>query len=293
METILRRHSWAIDLAAVALAAVFTAMAAANLAAASLVGAAPVVEAAARARPLLMLPADKGDRAGDAIVERNIFCSTCRPAALAAAADPSDSARASVPSALPLRVMAIMYAARSADARWSVAIIRDHDRGATAPYGVGSRLHGGAQVVAIGQTRVYLEEGGARRHLDLLNGHAAALAPSRAPAAAAAGGIQKMGPRRYRIERDALETLLGTMPSWSHDVRAVPDPAGLRLLSVPPDSPLGRIGLESGDLIRAVNGLEMTLDHALAALAKLRTANHVSVALDRRGTRVTYDYSIH
>ena len=56
---------------------------------------------------------------------------------------------------------------------------------------------------------------------------------------------------------------------------------------------LRMIGLLNGDVISAINGLEMNSpDQALLAYTKLKTANHLSVSLERNGQKVTKDYNI-
>ena len=69
--------------------------------------------------------------------------------------------------------------------------------------------------------------------------------------------------------------------------------AGFRLFSVRSDGPFGKIGLQNGDVIYAINGLEMTSpDKALEIYTKLKSANHLAVALERNGQKITKDYNI-
>ena len=69
--------------------------------------------------------------------------------------------------------------------------------------------------------------------------------------------------------------------------------AGFRLFSVRPDGPFGKIGLQNGDVIYAINGLEMiSPDKALEIYTKLKSANHLAVALERNGQKITKDYNI-
>ena len=88
------------------------------------------------------------------------------------------------------------------------------------------------------------------------------------------------------------------MAALSRAARIVPEMKdgksnGFRLLSIKPDGPFGVIGLQNGDVISAINGLEMTSpDKALEVYTKLKTANHLSVGLERNGQKVTMDYNI-
>ena len=98
-------------------------------------------------------PALRGDAAAtpgksiDAIVNRNVFCSTC-------GSDGPVLER----TRRALRLLAIMFARSPADSRWSVAVIRDDEAATTGPYGVGARF-GEATIAAIDEVRVILEDG--------------------------------------------------------------------------------------------------------------------------------------
>ena len=68
---------------------------------------------------------------------------------------------------------------------------------------------------------------------------------------------------------------------------------GFRLFSIKPDGPFGKIGLQNGDVISAINGLEMTSpDKALEVYTKLKSASHLSVGLERNGQKITKEYNI-
>ena len=88
------------------------------------------------------------------------------------------------------------------------------------------------------------------------------------------------------------------MGALSRAARIVPEmkdgkAAGFRLFSIRPDGPFAKIGLQNGDIISAINGLEMTSpDKALEVYTKLKTANHLSVGLERNGQKITKDYNI-
>ena len=54
-----------------------------------------------------------------------------------------------------------------------------------------------------------------------------------------------------------------------------------------------KIGMQNADLIKAINGLDMsTPDKALEAYTKLKTASHLTVMLERRNENITLDYQI-
>ena len=51
--------------------------------------------------------------------------------------------------------------------------------------------------------------------------------------------------------------------------------------------------MQNGDVISAINGLEITSpEKALEVYAKLKSASHLSLGLERNGQRITKDYTI-
>jgi general secretion pathway protein C len=56
---------------------------------------------------------------------------------------------------------------------------------------------------------------------------------------------------------------------------------------------LGKLGLQNGDLMRTINGFEMSSpDTALEAYARLRSASNLTVAVVRRGQPMNVQYDI-
>ena len=100
------------------------------------------------------------------------------------------------------------------------------------------------------------------------------------------------------MQRGTIDSLLGNMGALAKGARIVPETrdgksAGFRLFSIRPDGPFAKIGLQNGDVVSAINGLEMTSpDKALEVYTKLKTANHLSVAIERNGQKITKDYNI-
>ena len=68
---------------------------------------------------------------------------------------------------------------------------------------------------------------------------------------------------------------------------------GIRLFGVRPDTLLGTLGMENGDRLEKINGFDMTSpESALEAYARLRTADKLTVSLNRRGQETNVDYNI-
>ena len=308
METLLRKYLWAIDLLVIALCAVFSARATATVIESYLVRVTPAVKAAPRATTASS-NATVYTKQLEEILNRNVFCSGCPPILKKEVKeDGPPPPTAPQKSTLPLRLLAVMFA--PGDARWSMAIIRDNDDKTAGPYAVGSKIRT-AVVDHIDETRVYLDVSGRKEYLDLVDQPQAANQPQAAISpsvptppsgdplmAELDKGIKKTSEHKYEVQRGTVDSLLGNMSVLSRSARIVPEvkdgkAAGFRLFSVRPDGPFAKIGLQNGDVISAINGLEMTSpDKALEVYTKLRSASHLSVGLERNGQKITKEYNI-
>jgi len=311
VEALLRKYLWGIDLAVIAFCAVFLARAASSAVESSIV--VPPQRAMYRA-PRVQAPVVY-NKDVEPILKRNVFCSTCPPIL----DKPVEGAQASTgveppqKTSLPLALMAIMYAPPPlglSTSPWSVAVMRDTEDKSTGAFGAGNKVHG-AVITQIEETRVYLDNGGKTEFIDLLDSSKAATPEPTAAAPAPptpgggdafatemAKGIKKTSEHAYDIQRATLESVLGNMSLLSRSARIVPEirdgkAAGFRLYSVRPDGPFALIGMQNGDVISNINGLEITSpEKALEVYAKLKSASHLSLGLERNGQKVTKDYSI-
>jgi general secretion pathway protein C len=306
METLLRKYLWAIDLAVIAICAVFSARAAATAVESKLAAVAPPPKPV----PHMAAPVSQTvyNKEFEEILKRNVFCSGCPPIIKKVEATPSGPPPPAEPqrTTLPLKLLAIMFSPK--DPMWSMAIIRDTDEKTSGAFGLGMRIRG-AKVIDIQETRVDFDVNGRQEYIELFDKGPAPAAPVAAAAAPAAPssdplaaeldkGVKKTGEHSYEVQRSTVDSLLGNMSALSRAARIVPEvkdgrAAGFRLFSVRPDGPFAKIGLQNGDVISAINGLEMTTpDNALMVYTKLKSASHLSVGLERNGQKITKEYNI-
>jgi general secretion pathway protein C len=312
VEALLRKYLWALDLVVIAFCAVFLARAASSAVESSIT--VPPMKAVYHPPRVQTTVAYSKDVLP--ILKRNVFCSACPPWEEPKAAGdvkPGSTVEPPQRTSLPLALMAIMYAPPPpglTTSPWSVAVVRDTEDKSSGAFGPGNKVHG-ATITEIQETRVYLDNNNKTEYLDLLETKpgggesapvAAAVAPAAAPqddfSAQMAKGIKKTGEHSYDIQRSTLESVLGNMSLLSRSARIVPEirdgkAAGFRLYSVRPDGPFALIGMQNGDVISSINGLEITSpEKALEVYAKLKSASHLSLGLERNGQKVTKDYSI-
>ena len=77
------------------------------------------------------------------------------------------------------------------------------------------------------------------------------------------------------------------------EIKIQPNEAGLSLSEIKPNSIFRRMGLRNGDVLKSVDGQEIrSVDDALKLYESLKSADNVSVVLQRRGTERTINYNI-
>jgi general secretion pathway protein C len=305
VETLLRKYLWAVDLAVVALCATFLGMAASG-AVESKFASAPPPAKAALAKPPKAEAKPGFNKDPKAILMRNIFCATCPPliddGKPVVEPDPVD---VQTKTALPLALLAIMYAPPPNGIKWSIAVMRDTEAKSLGAFPVGSKIHG-ATVTEILETRVYLDNVGKTEYIDLFElpapppqaAAAAAPKPEDPFSAELANGIKKLSEHKYELQRSTLESVLGNMALLSRSARIVPEmkdgkAAGFRLFAVRPEGPFAMIGMQNGDIISSINGLEITSpEKALEVYAKLKSASHLSLGMERNSQKITKEYNI-
>lgn len=111
-------------------------------------------------------------------------------------------------------------------------------------------------------------------------------------------GINKVSDTQYNVQRSLLDSLLEDQAALMKLARVIPHQengrtVGVKLYGIRRNSVLGRLGIQNGDMLRTINGFDMSdATGALEAFAKLRGADSLSVSLVRRGNPQTYEYTV-
>ena len=320
IDKLLKRHFWAVILALVAVAAFLDAQGMMQV-----VGASLGADAAQLASPPLVsrLPpttasASQHATSADAILHRNPFDSETGPLDVIAAEQ-----AAAFENAAPLDMsdpfhapdcdgVTVLVIAASADPDWSFAALETaKEKGKSMLRRRGSDVDG-KQVKFIGWDRVWMASGNQLCQSRMFKPPASASAPvpaasmpAPAPAAGPGGvaddikkGIQKVGPNEYNVDRGVVDKILENQAELMRQARIVPEQengkvVGIRLFGVRPDTLLGTLGLENGDRLQTINGFDMTSpEKALEAYARLRTADHLTITVNRKGQDTNMDYNI-
>ncbi|MBX3191567.1 MAG: general secretion pathway protein GspC [Labilithrix sp.] len=318
VDQLLRKNFWLVVLPLVAIAALLNAQAVTQLIGISLT---PDEKALAAPPPVARNAPNPGGSArnpsAEPILSRNPFdhvTGSLRPPEVSAdtgggAIAIDDSDPWSAPSCDGVKVLII---AASSDPEWSFAALSGGE-GKSVLRRAGGEL-GGKKVEFVGWDRVWFQSNGVRCQAQLFK--QADLPPPPKPVAsttadptppgrgapgldpALAKGIQKLSPTEFNIDRGVVDKILENQSELMRQARIVPEQengkvVGIRLFGVRPDTLLGVLGMENGDRLQTINGFDMASpEKALEAYARLRTADKLTVQVNRRGQAMNLDYNI-
>src|ERR1700753_1265073 len=111
-------------------------------------------------------------------------------------------------------------------------------------------------------------------------------------------GIRKKSATEFDIDRGVVDKILENQADLMRQARISPETengkiVGIRLFGVRPDTLLGTLGMENADRLEKINGFDMASpEKALEAYARLRTADHLTVSVNRKGAPMNLDFNI-
>ena len=111
-------------------------------------------------------------------------------------------------------------------------------------------------------------------------------------------GIEKITDTKFNIQRSLVDKALANQGSLMKTARVIPHEedgrvVGVKLYGIRRTSLLGRLGVRNGDMLRTINGFNMTSpDTALEAYSVLRSANKLTLAVKRQNKEMTIEYNI-
>lgn len=196
----------------------------------------------------------------------------------------------------------------------SFSIIEDLGQRKQGVYGVNATVPGGATVKRIEWDHVVLVHNGKDEILKIkkaaaagspgprgsLTSVASAAPGGAAPGSAAGpgGAIQQVSENEFVVPRAEVDSAMENMSQLFTQIRAVPhfeggQSVGFRLFAIRRGSLFDRIGLKNGDIIRSINGTEMTdPSKALALMQELRNVGSLEVDITRNQQPQKLSYSV-
>lgn len=118
------------------------------------------------------------------------------------------------------------------------------------------------------------------------------------PTADMESGITRNSDTNFTVARSLVDQLLTNQAELMRTARVIPHEengrtVGVKLYGIRRNSLLGRLGLQNGDMLRTINGYDMSSpDSALEAYSRLRGASNLSINVVRRGNPMALEYNI-
>lgn len=107
--------------------------------------------------------------------------------------------------------------------------------------------------------------------------------------------IRNLGPNQYALRRSDINKFTSNLGALSSQARIVPAKKenGFKIFSITKDSIFSKLGIQNGDVIKSVNGIELSSpDKAMQAYSRLQNASNLSVSIVRKGQNETLEYTI-
>jgi len=246
----------------------------------------------------------------EAILQRNLFGSKVLEAQPAKSKKTEEELASLPESKLPLKLLGTVV---QVNGKRSFAVIMDEAAREEQIHFVGDEVRDGAVLTSVARNRVVLVRNGREEILTMeedQSGKPGQVASSKRkfPVARAASGssppeggsmaVRKVGDNNYVLDRREVNGMLQDFNKLLTQVRVVPHfadgkPDGFKIFNIRPGSLFASLGMVNGDIIKRVNGLDITgPEQALQMFQQLRDENQVTVDLERFRKNLTLQYDI-
>jgi type II secretion system protein C len=245
------------------------------------------------------------------ILDRNIFDSKeiAAPTEVAATTETANLEGPAVKTSLPIKVLSTFSVGSGADQR-STATVQSSGGGkggAVEVYTVGDekQFAQGVKITKILPDRIEFINGPKLEYAEIEN--LAGLNVSTTtplskldgafPKPGGPPGIAKQGENKFVIDQSEIDNALANVDKLFTEVRAVPNfvggkPAGIKLLSMTSTSLFSKLGLQRGDVIERINGVDLDMQKGFGLFNQLKGEKHITIDLNRNGQKQTLDYDV-
>ncbi len=253
----------------------------------------------------LAIPEKVTDSAADAgvVLERNLFNS--RVSGAAPAAVQQDVQSDDLPeTTLPLQLLGTVVDKKGGR---SFAIIQDKGTREQDIYFPEDQVIEGVTLASVDRNRVVLLRNGREEILEKTTERVESPKTRRARPRSAARApvskqnditVRKVGNNNYVMDRREVEGVLKDFNKLLTQIRVVPHfsngkPDGFKVFNIRPNSLFMKLGMVNGDIIKRVNGLDITgPEQALQMFTQLRDESRITIDLERFRKNLTLQYEV-
>lgn len=235
------------------------------------------------------------------ILQRNIFDSSAPGSQTLAGASSALQPVAAAPRANLTLLGTVAAGVRS------LALIRADQE--VEVYKLDEELPGGGTLVEVSRNQVRIAYPGGEEEVLMVEEPsqtgatpAAAAAPRTATATPRTGalgeGIRSIGENRWLLPKEEVEKARASMNELLRQARMEPNivdgrTEGFVVRMIQPRSLLSNLGIQRGDVVMQVNGVELdSPEKALQIFQQLREAKNISLSLTRGGNRLNFQYEV-
>ena len=176
------------------------------------------------------------------------------------------------------------------------AVLEEKSNKAQSLFRVNDLLPGGAQLIGIERYEIVIRIGSVTRYLAVQEDLPSASMVS--DSGAKSGGVREVASNHWLIERRKVDAALANLPQLLTQARLIPNFSGgksdgFRLINIKPNSFYAEIGLQDGDVLQRINGVEVkNPENLLKAFQQLKNESNINLDLYRRSQPTTLVYEI-
>lgn len=109
--------------------------------------------------------------------------------------------------------------------------------------------------------------------------------------------VEKTGENQYVISQREVQNAISNMGQLYTEIRIVPNAVGnqiqgMKILSVKQGSLFDKLGLQRGDILERINGIEVDIKSGFKIFSDLKGQKNLTVDLVREGQKQSFEYEI-
>ena len=233
------------------------------------------------------------------ILEGDLFHPASRGTALPPAAE------ASAPTA-PLDLNLSLIGTGEGEDAPSFAVIEDRSTREQRVYRLQDVVKDGAILAKVERNQVVVRQGAQEQILTLYtDGTEDVAAPgaigvqrASLEATTPTPGVRQVQPNRWVLDKQEVTAALSNLPQLLTKARVIPNftdgkPDGFKILAIVPDSLYAKIGLQNGDVLQQINGVEIKdPENFMRVFQQLKDETNIAVDFLRNNRRESFAYEI-
>jgi general secretion pathway protein C len=206
----------------------------------------------------------------------------------------------------PLDLPLILIGTGTGDGENSYAVLEDRTTREQQVYRLRDMVRDGAILAKVDRNQVVLRLGTQEQVLMIYSDGTQDVAPpgpspvNRPATDAAAGttGIRQVQPNQWVLDKQEVTAALGNLSQLLTKARVVPNfvdgkPDGFKILSIAPDSLYAKIGLQNGDVLQQINGVEIKdPENFMRVFQQLKDEPRIALDFVRNNRRESFNYEI-